>query len=108
MAAAAAEVESAKGRIRSQEASFSAQAEASAAKAVKVMEGRIQQLEHKSGVHTSRVTEEVTQRLEAKINAAATSTAAMAQTQMHEAVDIVQHKLQAQIEQNLAKLRRRE
>ena len=40
-AAAAAEVESAKGAVLSQGASFSAQAEASAAKAVEVMEGRV-------------------------------------------------------------------
>ena len=94
--------ESAKGTIRSQAASFSSQVEASAAKAVEVMEGRVQQLAHESGVHTSRVAEEVTQRLEAEINAAATSTAATAQTQMREAVDVMRRELQAQMEQNLA------
>ena len=64
---AAAEAESAKGTIRSQAASLSAHAEASAAKAVEVMEGRVQQLAHESGVHTSRVAEEVTQRLEVRL-----------------------------------------
>ena len=107
-AAAAAEAVSAKGTIRSQAASFSAQAEASAAKAVEVMEGRVRQFAHESGVHTSRVAEEVTQRLEAEINAAATSTAATAQTQMREAVDVMRRELQAQMEQNLAESRRRE
>ena len=106
--AAAAKAESAKGMIRSQAASFSAQAEASAAKAVEVMEGRIQQLAHELGVHMSCVAEEVTQRLEAEINAAATSTAAMAQTQMREAVDVMRRELQAQMEQNLAESCRRE
>ena len=51
-AAVAAEAESAKGTIRLQAASFSAQAEASAAKAVEVMEGRIQQLAHELGAYT--------------------------------------------------------
>ena len=59
-AAAAAEAESAKGTVLSQVASFIMQAEASAAKAVEVMEGRVQQLAHESGVHMSRVAEEVT------------------------------------------------
>ena len=107
-AAAAAEAESAKGTIRSQAASLSAHAEASAAKAVEVMEGRVQQLAHESGVHTSCVAEEVTQRLEAEINTAATSTAATAQTQMREAVDVMRRELQAQMEQNLAESRRKE
>ena len=40
-AVAAAKAESAKGTVLSQAASFSAQAEASAAKAVEVMEGRV-------------------------------------------------------------------
>ena len=77
-AAVAAEAESIKGTIRLQAASFFAHAEATAAKAMEVMERRVQKLVHESGVHTSRVTEEVTQRLEAEINAAATSTATMA------------------------------
>ena len=59
-------------------------------------------------MHTSCVAEEVTQRLEAEINAAATSTAAMAQTQTREAVDVVWRELQAQMEQNLAESRHRE
>ena len=59
-AAVAAEAESAKGTVLSQAASFSVQAEASAAKAGEVMEGRVQQLMHKSGVHMLRITEEVT------------------------------------------------
>ena len=96
---------SAKGTIRSQAASFSAQAEASAAKALRIMEGRVRQFAQESGVHTSRVAEEVTQRLEAEINAAATSTAATAQTQMREAVEVMRRELQAQMEQNLAESR---
>ena len=107
-AAATAEAESAKGTIHSQAASLSAHAEASAAKAVEVMEGRVQQLAHESGIHTSRVTEEVTQRLEAEINAAVTSTAATAQAQMREAVDVMRRELQAQMEQNLAESHRKE
>ena len=72
------------------------------------MEGRVRQFAHESGVHTSRVAEEVTQRLEAEINATATSTAATAQTQMRKAVDVMRRELQAQMEQNLAESRRRE
>ena len=83
----AAEAKSAKEQVLSQAASFSVQAEASAAKAVEVMEGCVQQLVLESGVHTSCITEEVTQRLEVEINAAATSTATMTQIQMHDAVE---------------------
>ena len=57
----AAEAESAKGTIRLQAVSLSAHAEASAVKAVEVMEGRVQQLAHESGVHTSHIAEDVTQ-----------------------------------------------
>ena len=106
-AAVAAEAESGKGTIRSQVALLSAHVEATAAKAVEVMEGRIQQLAHESGVHTSHVAEEVTQRLEAEINAAMNSTAATAQTQMRKAVAVMRCELQAQMEQNLAELHRR-
>ena len=84
------------------------QAEASAAKAVEVMEGCVQQLAHESGVHMLRVIEEVTQRLETEINAAATSTAAIAQTQTRDAVEGIRRDLEAQMEQNLAESRRRE
>ena len=107
-AAAAAEAISARGTIHSQAASFSAQAEASAAKAVEVMEERVRQFAHESGVHTSRVVEGVTQRLEAEINAAATSTAATAQNQIREAVDVMRREIQTQMEQNLAESHRRE
>ena len=45
-----------------------------AAKAVEVMEGRVQQLVHESSVHMSCVAEELTQQLQAEINAAVSST----------------------------------
>ena len=60
-AAVAAEAESTKERFLLQAALFSVQVEASATKGVEVMEGCVQQLAHESGVHMSRVTEEVTQ-----------------------------------------------
>ena len=107
-AAAAAKAESAQKIVLLQVALFSVQVEVSAAKAVEVIEGRIQQLVHESGVHMSRVTEEVTQWLEMEINATATSTATTAQTQMRDAVEGIRRDLQAQMEQNLAESRCRE
>ena len=77
-AAMAAKVESVKRTVLLQATSFSTQVEASAAKAVEVMEGRVQQLAHESGVPMLCVAEELTQRLETEINAAMTSTAVTA------------------------------
>ena len=58
-AAVAAKVESAKRTIQSQAASFSVQAEASAVKAVEMMEGHVQQLVAHSDAQMSHVTREI-------------------------------------------------
>ena len=101
MVAVAAEAASAKETLQTQTASFSTQVEASAKRAVEVMEGRVQQLVLHTEAQMSPIAEEVTQRLECEIDAATMSAAMMGEVKSRDVMELMRHELQAQMEQNL-------
>ena len=70
--------------------------------------GCVQQLAVHTNVQMLRVTEEVTQLLERETDAAAMSAVAMAEVKLRDAMELMQHELKAQLDQNLTELRHHE
>ena len=106
--AAIAEAKSVHGEVQSKVASLTARADASAAHAVEVLSGRVQEVAEQSQVQTSRVAVAVAQQLEKEIEAAASSTAATAEIHTRTAVEGMRRDVQAQIEQTRADAQRRD
>ena len=71
------------------------QVEAKATKAVKVMEGRVQELAMHTEAQRSRFEADVTQRLESEIGAVAMSTATTAEARTREAMEGRGHDVQS-------------
>ena len=83
-----------------------ARADASAAHAVEVLLGHVQEVGRHSEAQTLRVAEVVTQHLEKEIEAAVTSVATIAEVQTHTTMEGMRQNVQAQIEQNGADAQR--
>ena len=90
------------GEVQSKVASIMAHADASAACAVEVLLGCVQEVVRHSEVQTPRIAETVTQQLEKEIEATAMSAATTAEIQMHTTMEGMRQDVQAQIEQNRA------
>ena len=106
--AAIAEARSVHGEVQSKVASLMARADASAAHAIEVLSGRVQEVAEHSQVQTSRIAVAVAQQLEKEIEATVTSTAATTEIQTRTAVEGMRCDVQAQIDQNRAYVQRRD
>ena len=106
--AAIAEARSVHGEVQSKVASLTAHANASAAHAVEVLSGRVQEVAEHSQAQTSCVAVAVAQQLEKEIEAAAMSTATTAEIQTRTAVEGMRRDVQAQIEQTRVDAQRRD
>ena len=82
-----AEVRSVRGGVESRIAALAVAADASATCATEEIVSRVKQVAEYSDVQASRITADVTQRLEHKIVAAATSTTATAEVTMRTVVE---------------------
>ena len=80
----------------------------STSQVVEAMQGRISELAAYSDGRSSRIAADVTQRLEGKITAVASSTAAMAEIQMRTVVEGVRMSVEAQLAQTRVDAIRRE
>ena len=96
------------GEVQSKVASLTARANASAAHAVEVLSGRMQEVAEQSQVQMSRVAVAVAQQLEKEIEAATSSTAATAEIHTRTAVEGMRRDVKAQIEKTRADAQRRD
>ena len=106
--AAIAEAKSVHGEVQSKVAVLAARADASAAHAVEVLSGCVQEVAEQSQVQTSRVAVAVAQQLEKEIEAAASSTAATAEIHTCTVVEGMRRDVQPQIEQTRVDARHRD
>ena len=98
--ATTAETKSVCGEVKSCVATLMAVADVSATRAIEEIASHVKEVAEYSNAQASHVTADVTQGLEHKIVAVATSTTATAEATMHTVVEGVRRDIPAQIDQN--------